>query len=133
MDTNYYYALTLLEIHMGAGVFASLDIKKCLTVCVYVAERKWRRCDPELKYMYYLQLSNECYMCARDTKYDHGYHQYNIICNWMSKDPFTVYKGKAEPNYARYLNTIALDQHKQYDFNVEFQGVTYGTEEANII
>ena len=113
---------------MGAGVFAITDIKKGEIVCVYVAERKGRRCNPELNCIYDLQFSDDCFMCARDVKYDHGYHQHNITLNWRNENPLVTYKGKAEPNYARYLNTVALDQRKQYDFNVEFQGVTDGTE-----
>ena len=70
--------------------------------------------------MYDLQFSQDCFMCARRTRFDHGYWMHGYVGNLRSADMPDEYLGPAEPNYARYLNTISADQLDQYKYNVKF-------------
>ena len=78
--------------------------------------------------MYDLQFSKDRVMCAREIKYDHGYHMINNTLSRRGENDFVSYTGKAERNYARYINTLSVEQRNYYEFNVEFVGAADGTE-----
>ena len=67
-------------------------------------------------------------MCAREIKYDHGYHQKYLTLHLRSREDYVEYTGKAERNYARYINTLSEEQQEYLEFNVEFVGAADGTE-----
>ena len=78
--------------------------------------------------MYDLQFGKGLVMCAREIRFDHGYYQKNLTLHLRSREDYVEYTGKAERNYARYINTLSEEQQEYLEFNVEFVGAADGTQ-----